>query len=79
MWKVTRWLNLQEDFDSFVKPLKEISAKLEKPAATAKSMGDLTKKYLQPHIGIEEKPDVVFGIYNSNGTFYVGNKPVTIR
>ena len=41
-------------------------------------MGDIAENYLRKH-DTKNKADTTFGIYDKQGTFYIGNKPVFIK
>lgn len=51
----------------------------EKQDAEILYIGEVAAKYLKQQFAKDQKTDKTFGIYDKNGTFYVGNKPVEIR
>jgi len=42
-------------------------------------LGELATRYLQQYASNKKSVDTTFGIYAKNGTFYIGDKPITIE
>ena len=50
----------------------------EAPEQAVLQLGELATQYLQQYASNKKSVDTTFGIHSENGTFYIGDKPITI-